>query len=104
MGIQTKEQIEINAPPATVFEWVSQRAKIAQWAGADPTYMPADNAELKTGYQGKGTLQAPDGQRDLEFEITAFDPPTVFSSKTTYLGGDALQDRWTTTLRSRPGW
>jgi uncharacterized protein YndB with AHSA1/START domain len=97
MGIQTHEQIEINAPPATVFEWVSQRAKVAQWAGADPAYMPSDNAELKVGYQGKGTMAAPDGQRDLEFEITAFDPPNVFACKTTYAGGDAL-----TTYRLTP--
>jgi uncharacterized protein YndB with AHSA1/START domain len=90
MGIKTDVQIEINAPPATVFEWISQRAKVAQWAGADPTYMPTDNAELKAGYQGKGTMTAPDGQRDLAFQITAFDPPNVFSYTVTYEGGDAL--------------
>lgn len=90
MGIKTDVQIAINAPPATVFEWISQRAKVAQWAGADPTYMPSDNAELKMGYQGKGTMAAPDGQRELDFEVTAFDPPNVFSYKATYSGGDAL--------------
>jgi uncharacterized protein YndB with AHSA1/START domain len=97
MGIKTDVQIEINAPPTTVFEWVSQRAKVAQWAGADPTYMPSDNAELKMGYRGKGTMAAPDGQRELDFEVTSFDPPNVFSYTATYAGGDAL-----TTYRLTP--
>jgi uncharacterized protein YndB with AHSA1/START domain len=90
VGIKTDVQIEINAPPATVFEWVTQRAKVAQWAGADPSYLPTDNAELKTGYSGKGTMAAPDGQRALDFEVTAFEPPNVFSYKVTYAGGDSL--------------
>jgi uncharacterized protein YndB with AHSA1/START domain len=90
MGIKTDVQIDINAPPATVFEWISQRAKVAQWAGADPTYMPTDNAELKMGYHGTGKMAAPDGQRDLDFDITAFDPPNAFSYKATYAGGDSL--------------
>jgi uncharacterized protein YndB with AHSA1/START domain len=89
MGIRTDVEIQIEAPPERVFEFVTQRDKIALWAGDDPSYMPSANSELRSGYHGKGTVQAPDGPREVEFEITAFDPPTLFAYKATYAGGDA---------------
>ncbi len=88
MGIRTEASIEIGAPPEKVFEWITDRAKVTQWAGVDPDAMPADASELKVGYRSKGTMQAPDGPRETDWEVTAFDPPREFATRTTYAGGD----------------
>jgi uncharacterized protein YndB with AHSA1/START domain len=90
VGIKTEAEIEIDAPPETVFDWLTERDKLAQWTGADPEYMPADVSELKAGFKGKGHMQAPDGPRSVEFEVTACDPPSRFELKSTYDGGGSL--------------
>ena len=97
MGIKTEAEIEIDAPPERVFEWITDRKKVAEWCGADPEYMPADRADLKVGYRGKGHFQAPDGPREIQFEVTAFEPPTTFAYRDTYDGGDQTT---TTTLEA----
>jgi uncharacterized protein YndB with AHSA1/START domain len=88
MGIKTSGSIEVDAPPETVFQWITVRGKIAQWAGADPNYMPQDASELKAGYRGEGSMIAPDGPRKVEFEVTGCEPPTKFEYKASYPGGE----------------
>jgi uncharacterized protein YndB with AHSA1/START domain len=88
VGIKTEAEIEIDASPEQVFAWVTEREKFAQWAGADPDYLPADPSELKQGYRATGHMQAPDGPRELQFEVTEWDPPSKFGFRDTYDGGD----------------
>jgi len=89
MGIKTSGSIEVDAPPATVFQCITDRGKIAQWAGANPDYMPEDASELKTGYRGEGSMAAPDGPRKVEFEVTGYEPPTKFDFRLRYPGGES---------------
>jgi uncharacterized protein YndB with AHSA1/START domain len=97
MGIKTQVEIDIAAPPEAVFQWLTQREKVAQWAGADPTYMPSDGSELTAGYRSRGTFHAPDGDREVDFEITAYEPPALFAYRNSYAGGDQ-----TSTYRLNP--
>jgi len=92
MGIKTDASIEIDAPPETVFDWLTERDKLAEWTGVAPDYMPADVSELTAGFHGEGTLKAPDGPRKAQFDVTAYEPPTRFGFKVTYDGGDSITD------------
>lgn len=89
MGIKTGGEIEIAAAPETVWQWLVDRKKFAQWAGGDPTWMPEDPAQIVTGYQGAGTLRAPDGERPIEFTVTECEPCTRLAFKQTYAGGES---------------
>jgi uncharacterized protein YndB with AHSA1/START domain len=92
MGIKTDASIEIDAPPETVFDWLTERDKLAKWTGVAPDYMPADVSELTAGFHGKGTLKAPDGPRKAQFDVTDYEPPAKFGFKVTYEGGDSITD------------
>src|SRR4029078_6052809 len=63
MGIKTDASIQIDAPPETVFDWLTERDKLAEWTGVAPDYMPADVSELTAGLPGQGTLKAAHGPR-----------------------------------------
>jgi uncharacterized protein YndB with AHSA1/START domain len=89
MGIKTSASIEVDAPPETVFQWITVRGKIAQWAGADPNYMPQDASDLRSGYRAEGSMVAPDGPRKVEFEVTGYEPPTKFDYTARYAGGES---------------
>lgn len=97
MGIKTEAEIEIEAPPEKVWEWITRRGRVAEWAGGDPDYMPTESSKLKAGYRGAGHFQTPDGPREIQFEVTAYEPPTTFAYRDTYDGGDQIT---TTTLEA----
>jgi uncharacterized protein YndB with AHSA1/START domain len=89
MGIKTHGSIDIDAPPQRVFEWIVDRKRVAKWAGAEPDYLPDDPAKLGAGYRGTGSMAAPDGKREVDFEVTGYEPPTHLAYRVSYDGGDA---------------
>jgi uncharacterized protein YndB with AHSA1/START domain len=90
MAIETHAAIEIAAPPDEVFEWLTEPEKLKAWTGMDPKVMPANPSELKPGYRNKGQFQAPDGMREMEFEVTDYEPPRHFAFVETYKGGKSV--------------
>jgi uncharacterized protein YndB with AHSA1/START domain len=88
MPLQTTRTIEIGAPPQEVFSWLIEPDKLKAWTDAE-TKLPVDTAQLRVGYKVDGTFQAPDGQRQYEFEITAYDPPRELAYVDSYAGGNA---------------
>jgi len=96
VSIPTSGSIEIAAPPDRVFQWLVDPDRIEQWLGRNVTLMPANPADLRVGYRNEGTYLAPDGDRKIELEITAYDPPREFAFRLNYDGGKA-DTRYTVT-------
>ena len=88
MPLETTRTIEIGAPPGEVFSWLIEPDKLKAWTDAESKF-PADSSELHVGYKLDGTFQAPDGEREFELEVTAYDPPREFGYVETYAGGKA---------------
>src|SRR5262249_52430380 len=91
MGIKTNVTIDIAAPPEKVFEGLTSRERVAQWAGADPDYLPQDGSELHVGYTAKGTRTGPSGPVETDYQVTACEPPTLLTSCMHYAGGEAIE-------------
>jgi hypothetical protein len=51
--------------------------------------MPEDSSQLQLGFKAAGSMQAPDGPRPTELEVTAWEPPHDFAFRMTYPGGSA---------------
>jgi uncharacterized protein YndB with AHSA1/START domain len=90
LGIQTHSTVEIAAPPAEVFEWITHRDKLKAWTGVDSNLFPEDPSELRTGYHGTGTMPAPDGPRPVTIDVSRYDPPHEFDFTETYAGGNSV--------------
>jgi uncharacterized protein YndB with AHSA1/START domain len=91
MAYRTTGKIEIAAAPPAVFPWLTDPRRLPQWTGVDAAgLLPGDSSELRPGYRSKTTFAAPDGQRDLAFEVTAYEPPLEFSYRETYRGGESV--------------
>ena len=88
MPLQTTRTIEIGAPPAEVFTWLIEPDKFKAWTDAE-SKLPVDTSQLRVGYSLDGTFQAPDGQRQYHFVITAYDPPSALAYEDDYAGGKA---------------
>lgn len=92
MTFQAATSIEIAAPPATVFAWMTERDKVGRWVEGDLSMMP-DPSGFHTGYTGQSTIQAADGStRTLDYEITAYEPPHLYSYKQTQSGATTLAE------------
>src|SRR2546429_7155618 len=77
MPLETTRTIEIGAPPGEVFSWLIEPDKLKVWTDVESKF-PADSSELHVGYKLDGAFQAPDGEREFELEVTAYDPPREF--------------------------
>jgi uncharacterized protein YndB with AHSA1/START domain len=88
MPLQTTRTIDIGASPQEVFTWLVEPDKLKAWTDST-SQLPADSSELHAGWKTKGSFQAPDGQREFDFEITASDPPRELAYVDTYAGGKA---------------
>src|SRR3954447_4220427 len=88
MPLETTRTIEIGAPLGEVFSWLIEPDKLKAWTDAD-SRLPADSSELRVGYRVDGSFAAPDGERQFELEITAYDPPRELAYVETYDGGKA---------------
>jgi uncharacterized protein YndB with AHSA1/START domain len=87
MAFTASGDIEISAPPATVFAWLTERERLERWVEGNLDMMPADPSELRVGYRGKSTFTSPDGTtHDLAMEVTGLDPPRRFAFRETYPG------------------
>lgn len=86
MGMLTKGRVEIAAPAKDVFAWLTEPAKLTTWLGATGG-MPEDTSQLHVGWSNT-TDTPPVGK--VTVEITAYDPPNVLGSRSTYQGGDSI--------------
>lgn len=82
----TSGRVEIEATAADVWPWLVEPVKLAAWLGSSAG-MPDDPAELHAGWSTT-TTGTPAG--DVHLEITAYEPPTQLSYRSTYTGGDAV--------------
>lgn len=90
MGMLTKGSIDIAAPRAEVFRWLTERDKLTAWMGGAGS-MPEHVSDLRVGYTSQGTMPSPGGgTRPTGLIVTDWDPPTTFSMTITYPGGDSL--------------
>lgn len=88
MAITALGSIEIAAPAAQVFPWLTEREKLTQWVGGNQEMMPASSSELVVGYRGRARYPGPGGaEEEMELEVTAVDPPHGFSYRQTYAEG-----------------
>ena len=88
MAIVAEGSIEIAAPAAAVFPWLTEREKLAQWVGGNQDMMPASSSELAVGYRGTGSYPGPGGaEEEMVLEVTAIDPPHQFSYTQSYAEG-----------------
>lgn len=93
MAITASGSIEIAAPAAAVFAWLTERDKLAQWVGGNQVQMPASSSELAVGYRGTAQYPGPGGaEQEMELEVTAVDPPHQFSYRQTYAEGVTAVD------------
>ena len=93
MAITASGSIEIAAPAAAVFAWLTERDKLAQWVGGNQAQMPASSSELAVGYRGTAQYPGPGGaEQEMELEVTAVDPPHQFSYRQTYAEGVTAVD------------
>jgi uncharacterized protein YndB with AHSA1/START domain len=88
MPLETTRTIEIGAPPQEVFTWLVEPDKLKAWSDA-ASQLPADSSELHAGWKVDGSFDAPDGKRQFEFEVTAYEPPRELAYVDTYAGGKA---------------
>jgi uncharacterized protein YndB with AHSA1/START domain len=86
MGMLTKGRVEIAAPAKDVFAWLIEPVKLTTWLGTAGA-MPEDSSLLHVGWSST-TDTPPLGK--VTVEITAYEPPTEFGSRTTYQGGDSI--------------
>jgi uncharacterized protein YndB with AHSA1/START domain len=86
MGMLTNGRVEIAAPAKDVFAWLIEPAKLTTWLGVAGA-MPEDTSQLHVGWSST-TDTPPVGK--LTVEITAYDPPTLLASRSTYQGGDSI--------------
>lgn len=89
MSLKTSAAVEIAAPPAEVFRWITEVDKLTTWMGGAGA-MPADSSQLKVGFTAQGTMPAPEGQRATTLTVTAWDPPASFGCTIAYPGGDSI--------------
>jgi uncharacterized protein YndB with AHSA1/START domain len=88
VAIIASGSIEIAAPAAAVFPWLTEREKLAQWVGGNQDQMPASSSELAVGYRGTARYPGPGGtEEEMELEVTAIDPPHQFSFRQAYAEG-----------------
>lgn len=85
MGMLTKSRVEIAAPAAEVFSWLTEPAKLTAWLGGAGG-MPEDSSVLEPGWT-MTTDNPPVGKTTIE--IVTWDPPKRLDYLTTYAGGDA---------------
>ena len=77
MAITAVGSIEIAAPAAAVFPWLTEREKLAEWVGGNQDQMLADSADLVVGYRGRAQYPGPGGAaQEMELEVRAIDPHT----------------------------
>lgn len=86
MGMLTNGRVEIAAPAKDVFAWLIEPAKLTTWLGTAGS-MPEDTSQLHAGWTAT-TDSPPMGK--VTVEITAYDPPHLMSSRSTYQGGDSM--------------
>jgi uncharacterized protein YndB with AHSA1/START domain len=92
MTFQAATSVEIAAPPATVFAWLTERDKLSRWVEGDLDMM-ADPSQLHTGYTGESTFKGADGStRKLAYEITAYEPPLRYAYRQTQEGATTLAE------------
>ena len=92
MTFQAATSVEIAAPPATVFAWLTDREKLARWVEGDLSMMP-DPAGFHTGYKGQSTVQGTDGStRTVDYEITTWEPPRLYAYRQTQAGATTLAE------------
>jgi len=92
MTFQAATSVEIAAPPATVFAWLTDREKLARWVHADVAMMP-DPAQLHPGYTGESNFETPDGTtRKIAYEITSYEPPNLYAYRLTQEGMKTLAE------------
>ena len=93
MAITASGSIEIAAPAAAVFAWLTERDELAQWVGGNQAQMPALSSQLAVGYRGTVQYPGPGGaEQEMELEVTAVDPPHQFSYRQTYAEGVTAVD------------
>ena len=86
MGMLTNGRVEIAAPAADVFDWLTDPAKLTTWLGAAGG-MPEDASQLRVGWTST-TDTPPLGK--VTVEIIEYDPPTKLKYRSTYSGGDSI--------------
>ena len=92
MTFQAATSVEIAAPPATVFAWLTEREKVAGWVEGDLSMMP-DPSGFHVGYKGHSTVQGADGStRTLDYEVTVWEPPHLYSYRQTQEGMTTLAE------------
>jgi uncharacterized protein YndB with AHSA1/START domain len=88
VAIVASGSVEIAAPAAAVFPWLTEREKLAQWVGGNQEMMPASSSELVVGYRGAGTYPGPGGAaEEMVLEVNAVDAPHQFSYTQSYAEG-----------------
>ena len=93
MAITASGSIEIAAPAAAVFPWLTERDRLARWVGGNQDMMPADSSELVVGYRGTAQYPGPGGAaEEMELEVIALDPPHRFSYRQTHARGVTAVD------------
>ncbi len=89
MGMISKSTIDIAAPAAQVFGWLTEPAKVLVWAGTTGGY-PEDQSSLAAGYTSTFPMAAPGGERTATFTVTEYDPPNALGTRLVYDGGDQI--------------
>lgn len=89
MGMTSKSTIDIAAPAAQVFSWLTEPAKVLVWAGTTGGY-PEDQSVLAAGYTSTFPIVSPGGERTGTFTLTEYDPPRVLATRLVYDGGDQI--------------
>lgn len=70
---------EIRAAPETVFAYVSDLSKHGEWAANALRVEPRDNTPLRVGKKYDSTATVGGREFHAALQITAYDPPRVFS-------------------------
>ncbi len=84
MSPRSHAEIEIAAAPESVFAWLVERARHAEWQRTSADWLPEDPAQLHAGYVGTEVVASPGVMAGPAFarEVTVHDhePPRRFAS------------------------
>ncbi|MEP6480186.1 MAG: SRPBCC domain-containing protein [Rhodoglobus sp.] len=89
MGMKTHAAVDIAAPIATVFAWLTEPKKLVAWMGASGA-MPNDTSLLKPGFTATAPMPTPGQTRESTLTVTEISPPRSFAFTIAYDGGDSI--------------
>lgn len=87
-----ESRVEIGAPPAAVFPWLTDPDRLSRWVGGFMGSEPIGSGEVRVGARSRDTIEAEGRRFEVETEIVELRPGTRLAVRITSSSHDQTDE------------